>query len=97
MPKAYVICDIEVTDPAAYERYRALSTEALAAHGGRFVVRGGAAEVLEGDRAPGRLVVLEFADVDAARRWYDSPEYRAAREARQNAARGTFVLVEGAE
>jgi uncharacterized protein (DUF1330 family) len=97
MPKAYVLVDVEVTDPAAYENYRKLSGPAAAAYGGRFIVRGGETEVLEGDRVPHRVVVLEFPDADAARAWYDSPEYREARAARANAAHGSFVLVEGAE
>lgn len=97
VPKAYVIVDIEVTDPVQYEAYRKLSGPAAAAYGGRFIVRGGATEVLEGDRVPHRVVVLEFPDVAAARAWYDSPEYREARAARENAARGSLVLVEGAE
>jgi uncharacterized protein (DUF1330 family) len=95
MPKAYVLVDVFVSDPDAYERYRALSGPAVEAHGGRFVVRGGAAEVLEGDRVPNRLVVLEFPDADTARRWYHSPEYAEARAARAGAATGSFVLVEG--
>jgi uncharacterized protein (DUF1330 family) len=97
MPKAYVICDIDVLDPEAYEEYRRLSSIAAAAHDVRFIVRGGATEVLEGDRVPNRTVVLEFASADAARAWYHSPEYTAARAARANAARGSFILVEGAE
>ena len=95
MPKAYVVCNITVTDPKQYETYKELSTAALAANGGRFLVRGGAVEVLEGSPPSGRLVVLEFDSADAARQWYESPEYRAARAARQQAATGSFVLVVG--
>ena len=95
MAKAYVICDIDVTDPAAYEEYKALSGPALELHGGRFLVRGGAVATLEGDWHPSRVVVAEFADSDAARRWWESPEYAAARRARQSAAIARFVLVEG--
>lgn len=97
VPNAYVLVDMQVTDPAAYERYRELSGPAVAAYGGRFIVRGGATEVLEGDRVPNRVVVLEFPDADTARTWYDSPEYRAARAARADCAVGSFVLVEGVE
>lgn len=96
MPNAYVICDIEVTDPAAYEEYKKLSLPAVEKHGGRFVVRGGATEVLEGDRRPNRIVVLEFPSVEAARTWYDSPDYVEARRVREGAAQGSFILVEGA-
>ena len=95
VPKAYVIADIDVTDPEAFGRYRELSSAAVEQYGGRYVVRGGPTTVLEGERQPNRLVVLEFDDVEAARRWYDSPEYREARAVRQSAATGSFVLVEG--
>lgn len=96
MPKAYVICDIEVTDPGAYAAYKELAGPSVERHGGRYLVRGGATEVLEGDRSPNRAVVVEFDDLAAARRWYDSDEYRAARDIREKAARSAFVLVEGA-
>jgi uncharacterized protein (DUF1330 family) len=95
MTKAYVIADIEVTDPDAYEDYKRLSTQAAELYGARFLVRGGAVERLEGDREPQRLVLLEFEDEDAARRWYDSPEYAAARSVRQRAADSSLVLVSG--
>jgi len=96
MTKAYVLCDITVTDPEQYEVYKQLSARAVAAHGGRFVVRGGPVDVLEGDVTPGRIVVLEFDSVETARKWYGSEKYTAARSARKNAAVGSFVLVEGA-
>jgi uncharacterized protein (DUF1330 family) len=96
MPKAYVICNVDVTDPAAYEGYKALSAPAVTGHGGTFLVRGGATEVLEGDWLPNRMVVLEFADAEAARRWYHSPEYGKAKRARAGAATASFILVEGA-
>lgn len=92
---AYVIVDAEVTDPEAYESYKQLSAEAVAAHGGRFLVRGGAARALEGDWTPSRVVVLEFASVEDAAKWYESEEYRAARQARASAARMNMVAVEG--
>jgi uncharacterized protein (DUF1330 family) len=95
MPKAYVIVDINVTDPVQYEQYRALAGPAVEAGGGRFIVRGGATEVLEGDRVPNRIVVLEFPNMDAARAWYDSPQYAEAKAAREGAATGSFIAVEG--
>lgn len=95
MTKAYVIADIEVTDPDAYEDYKRLSTRAAELYGARFLVRGGAVVRLEGDREPQRLVLLEFEDEDAARRWYDSPEYTEARSVRQHAADSSLVLVSG--
>lgn len=97
MAKAYVVCDITVTDPAAYEEYRKRSGPALDAHGGRFLVRGGETEPLEGQWSPQRFVLIEFPDADAARRWYDSPEYREARAARAGAAECSFLLAPGAE
>ena len=95
MAKAYVLADIDVTDPDAYEDYKRLSTEAAELYGARFLVRGGAAQRLEGDREPHRLVLLEFEDEAAARRWYDSPEYTEARTVRQRAADSSLLLVSG--
>ena len=95
MPKAYVICDIDVTDPDAYEAYKALAGPSVAAHGGTYLVRGGATEVLEGDRTPNRVVVIEFPDGEAARGWWDSPDYREARAIRAPAATASVIVVEG--
>lgn len=94
---AYVICDVQVTDAAAYDEYRRLSSAAGERFGVRFLARGGAAELLEGDGEPERIVIMEFADLATARAWYDSEEYRAARAARAGAARTRFLLVEGVE
>ena len=69
---AYVIADIEITDAAGYEEYRRRVPATVAQYGGRYLVRGGAAETLEGDWQPRRLVVLEFPSIAQARRWYDS-------------------------
>jgi uncharacterized protein (DUF1330 family) len=91
---AFVICDIEVTDPDAYEAYKRMAAATVAAHGGRYVVRGGPCEVLEGGWEPHRVVVLEFPDADAARTWYQSPEYQRAKDVRDRAARSALVLVE---
>ncbi|MFL6138439.1 MAG: DUF1330 domain-containing protein [Frankiaceae bacterium] len=96
MPKAYVVCDIDVTDPARYEDYKRLSTEAAQRYGARFLVRGGPVAVLEGEWRPARFVLLEFDDEEAARRWYDSPEYAEAKRVRQASATSSFLLVEGA-
>jgi uncharacterized protein (DUF1330 family) len=93
---AYVITTIDVTDPAKYENYKALSPGAIAAHGGKFLVRGGKTSVLEGDWNPTRLVVVQFDSMEKARAFYDSPEYRKAREARKGAANMRMVAVEGA-
>jgi uncharacterized protein (DUF1330 family) len=94
---AYVIVETEVTDPEQYERYKAASSGAVAAAGGRFLVRGGELAVLEGDWEPSRLVVLEFEDLAAAERWYESERYREARRLREGAARLRMVAVQGVE
>jgi len=92
---AYVVVDAEVTDPVAYEAYKRLAEVSLPPYGGRYLVRGGAMEVLEGDWAPQRVVVLAFPDAEAARRWRAGPEYQAAVEARKGAATLKAVLVVG--
>lgn len=92
---AYVLVDVDVTDAARYDEYRTLAAVSVEQYGGRYIVRGGASEVLEGDRVPRRLVVLEFPDADAARRWYQSPEYTDAKARRDGAATGSFILVDG--
>jgi uncharacterized protein (DUF1330 family) len=94
---AYVIVETDVTDPEQYERYKAASPGAIAAGGGRFLARGGELDVLEGDWQPSRLVVLEFADLAAARAWYDSEVYRQARTLREGAARLRMVAVQGVD
>jgi uncharacterized protein (DUF1330 family) len=92
---AYVIVDISVTDPAGYEEYKRLAPPTLALYGGRYLARGGATEVLEGDWDPKRLVILEFADRAHARQWLESSEYRPAREQRHRTARTNMVVVDG--
>jgi uncharacterized protein (DUF1330 family) len=92
---AYVIVEADVHDPETYRGYMAASPGAVAAGGGRFIVRGGATEVLEGDWQPKRIVVLEFPDVETARRFYDSEQYQAAKKLRDGAARFNMILVEG--
>jgi uncharacterized protein (DUF1330 family) len=92
---AYLIVETDITDPDQYEQYKAASPGAIAAHGGRFVVRGGETAVLEGDWNPKRLVVVEFDDLEAAKRFYDSPEYQAAKKLREGAANLNMVAVEG--
>jgi uncharacterized protein (DUF1330 family) len=92
---AYVLVDAKVTDPAQYEEYRKVAPAAIARYGGRYLVRGGATTVLEGEWQPNRIVVLEFPDADAARRFYDSPEYRAARALRAGAATMNVIVVDG--
>jgi uncharacterized protein (DUF1330 family) len=94
---AYVIVETDISDPEQYERYKEASPGAIAAGGGRFLARGGELDVLEGDWQPSRLVVLEFADLAAARAWYDSEVYRQARTLREGAARLRMVAVQGVD
>ena len=92
---AYLIVETDIHDPEQYEQYKAASPGAVAAGGGRFIARGGELAVLEGDWNPARLVVLEFNDLDAIKRFYDSPEYQAAKALREGAASLRMVAVEG--
>ena len=92
---AYVVVDVESTDETKAARYRELSGPSVERHGGRFLARGGALGVLEGDWAPARLVLIEFPSVTVAREWYGSDDYREAREARDGAGRWRMVVVEG--
>ena len=94
---AYVIVDIDVTDPERYEQYKAATPATLAAAGGRFLVRGGEVTILEGDWQPSHLVVLEFENVAAAERWYESAAYQAAKKLREGGARMRMVAVKGLE
>lgn len=94
---AYVIVEVDVTDPERYERYKAATPATLAAAGGRFLVRGGELTVLEGDWQPSRVVVLEFEDLAAAERWYESEAYQAAKKLREGGARMRMVAVQGVE
>jgi uncharacterized protein (DUF1330 family) len=92
---AYIIANVHVTDAARYEHYKQLSLLAMQAHGAEVCVRGGAAELLEGQGAPERVVVLKFASTARARAFYESAEYSLARQAREGAAVMHMVLVEG--
>jgi uncharacterized protein (DUF1330 family) len=94
---AYVIVDIDVTDPERYEQYRAAIPATLAAADGRFLVRGGEITILEGDWQPSRLVVLEFENLATAERWYESAAYQAAKKLREGGARLRMVAVQGLE
>jgi uncharacterized protein (DUF1330 family) len=93
---AYVVAEVEVTDPAVYEEYRRLVPATIARYGGKYLVRGGAVETKEGSWQPKRLVVLEFASMEQAKNWYHSPEYAPALALRAKAARSKVLLVEGA-
>jgi uncharacterized protein (DUF1330 family) len=95
MTKAYLVVDAKSTDPERMVEYRRLSSIAVEKFGGRFLVRGGAYEVLEGQWQPRRLVVIEFESRERVKAFYDSPEYVAARQARAGVSSFDMVLVEG--
>jgi uncharacterized protein (DUF1330 family) len=92
---AYVIVDVDVEDAAVYEDYRRQTPPTIEAFGGRFLARGGATEVLEGDWQPKRLVVIEFPSIDVAKQWLDSPAYAAIMGIRHRSARTNMIVVEG--
>ena len=92
---AYVIVQIDIHDPATYERYKELAPPSIAQYGGRYIARGGATETLEGAWRPSRLVILEFPDMDAARTWWASPEYAEAKAMRNAAAKSEMIVVQG--
>ena len=93
---AYVIGEIEVTDPALYEDYRRQVLPVVTKYGGKFIVRGGRVEPLEGGWSPKRFVALEFPSLEQAQKWYRSAEYAPLIAMRQKASRGKLILVEGA-
>ena len=95
MPSAYIIANVTVTNPEQYAEYKKLSTIAAQAHGAEFCARGGAVEVLEGDWAPDRVVILKFPSLTQAKAYYHSVEYTAAIEARRGASVMRMVVVEG--
>lgn len=92
---AYLIAQINVTDPVQYETYKTLASAAVRKFGGRYLTRGGAIETLEGTPETRRVVLLEFPDMETARNFFNSPDYSAARAAREHAAVGQFILLEG--
>ena len=92
---AYVIFDIDVHDPEGYEEYKKLAPAAVALYGGKYIARGGHTETLEGDWSPSRLVILQFDNVEQAKKWLNSEEYRQARAMRHKTAKSQMVVIEG--
>ncbi len=92
---AYMIARVKVHDPEGYEGYKAKASVAIEAHGGRYLVRGGALEVLEGEDSGARLVIVEFKDMDSAKAFYNSDAYQEAVKIRQPVSEGNFIVVEG--
>ncbi|MBY8974479.1 DUF1330 domain-containing protein [Rhodobacteraceae bacterium NNCM2] len=95
MAYGYVIGQMQITNAEQYEKYRAQVVATVTAHGGEFLVRGGAQEVIEGKPPGGRSVILRFPSVEAAENWYNSPEYQKIIPIRQGASTGALTIVEG--
>jgi uncharacterized protein (DUF1330 family) len=93
---AYVLAEVEVTNPDGYKEYTADVPATITRYGGRFLVRGGASEALEGDWPKIRRVIIEFPDVEAAKRWWNSPEYEKPKAMRRANSKGRLILLEGA-
>lgn len=93
---AYIIVDVTITDPLSYEEYKKLTPATIAAYDGKFIVRGGQTETLEGDWQPGRIVVLEFPTVARAKEWWNSDSYTVAKSIRHRAATTKMIVVGGA-
>ena len=92
---AYVIVDINVTDPVRYEEYKKLAAPTVELYGGKYIARGGKTETLEGDWSPTRLVILQFEDIEQAKNWHDSVEYSKAKSIRHATAISKMVVIDG--
>ena len=94
---AYVIVELEITEPVEYEEYKKAAGATVEKYGGKYIVRGGPCETLEGDWNPKRIVILQFKDADRARAWLASAEYAEPRKMRHRTAQTRMILVEGYE
>ena len=92
---AYVIVEIEILDPGGYDEYKKLAGATVEKYGGKYIVRGGKTEVLEGDWQPKRIVVLQFDSIQRAKDWLNSEEYREPRKMRHRTARTNMIVTEG--
>ena len=92
---AYVVVQVDIKDPVRFEDYRKLVPASLEKYGGRFLVRGGKTHTMEGGWAPKRFVLVEFPSVEQAKAWWDSPEYRAARDLRWATSESQLIIAEG--
>jgi uncharacterized protein (DUF1330 family) len=92
---AYVISEVEVRDPVGWETYRSMAAKTIAQHGGRYLVRGGAANAAEGGPPPKTLIIVEFPSMERLREWYASPEYAEALKVRRTALERRLLFVEG--
>ena len=94
--KAYIVVDVNVTNPTLYEDYKKLTPASLVPFDGKFIVRGGVAETIEGEWQPGRFVIIEFPSKQKAKEWWDSALYAPAKALRQATSKTNMILVEGA-
>lgn len=92
---AYIIVEMDVKNITEFEEYKKLATDTLKPFGGKYIVRGGRTETLEGNWIPNRIVILEFPDVDKAKEWWSSENYAMAKSIRQSSAESKMILVEG--
>lgn len=92
---SYIIVDVTINDPEAYETYKQLTPASLLPFGGKFIVRGAQTQTLEGNWQPGRFVILQFPDTESAKAWWDSDKYAPAKAIRQQSAHTNMILVEG--
>lgn len=92
---AYIIVEIDIVDPVGYEEYKKLASASVLKYGGKYIVRGGATEVLEGDWKPKRIVVLEFESMQRAKDWLNCEEYKEPRKMRHRTARSNMLLIDG--
>jgi uncharacterized protein (DUF1330 family) len=92
---AYVIVEIDITDPVGYEEYKKQASATVHKYGGKYIVRGGKAEVLEGGWNPKRIVILQFESMDRAKDWLNCGEYREPRKLRHKTAKTNMIVVEG--
>ena len=93
---AYVIVDLEIVDPVGYEEYKKLASATVEKYDGKYIVRGGPVEMLEGDWNPKRIVILQFESMQRAKEWLHCEEYREPRKMRHRTAKTNMILVEGA-
>lgn len=94
---AYIVVEVEVHNAEKYDTYKSMVPPSLAAYGGRFLIRGGKVETLEGEWAPKRFVMVEFPSLERARAWWNSNEYAEAKALRQATAKTQMIVVEGVE
>jgi uncharacterized protein (DUF1330 family) len=92
---AYIVVQVDIKDPVRYDDYRKMVPASLEKYGGKFLVRGGKTHTLEGGWAPKRFVLVEFPSVEQAKAWWDSPEYRPARDLRWATAESMMIVAEG--